>query len=122
MIGSEDNVGSKTEKNARSLLDPIENDWLESKASITEKMTKILGNSSDNNPCFCVRNILPVLVYSSKPGSVADPGFSRGGCANSQSAIIFQIFCRKLHENERIWTPGGATLAPPLRSAIEYLY
>ena len=44
---------------------------------------------------------------------VADPGFSREGCANTKSAIIFQFFCRKLHENERIWTRGGAFLAPP---------
>ena len=39
---------------------------------------------------------------------VADPGFSRGGCANSHIWIILQIFCRELHENERIWTPSGA--------------
>ena len=45
---------------------------------------------------------------------VADPGFSWGGCATFQSAIILHIFCRKLHENERIWTSGGASLAPPL--------
>ena len=38
--------------------------------------------------------------------SVADPGFSRGG-ANSQNCYYFSHFCRKLHENERIWTPGG---------------
>ena len=38
------------------------------------------------------------------------------GVANSQSGIILQTFCRKLHENERIWTRGGghASLAPPL--------
>ena len=46
---------------------------------------------------------------------VADPGFSPGGCANSQNCYYFSNFCRKLHENERIWTPGGsASLAPPL--------
>ena len=28
------------------------------------------------------------------------------GGANSQSGIILQTFCRKLHENERIWTQG----------------
>ena len=27
--------------------------------------------------------------------------------------LLFKFFCRKLHENERIWTPGGASLAPP---------
>ena len=51
---------------------------------------------------------------------VADPGFSPGGCANSQNCYYFSNFCQKLHENERIWTPrggGGASLVPPLRSA-----
>ena len=42
-----------------------------------------------------------------------------GGGANSQKCYYFSIFCRKLHENERIWTPRGgrASLAPPLGSA-----
>ena len=53
---------------------------------------------------------------------VADSGFSRGGCANSQIGIILQFFCRKLHENERIWTPGGEEVpGAPLRSANTYL-
>ena len=39
--------------------------------------------------------------------SVADPGFSPGGCANSQNCYYFSNFCRKLHENEIIWTPRG---------------
>ena len=56
--------------------------------------------------------------------TVADPGFSPGGGgANSQNCYYFSHFCRKLHENERIWTPGGgggggrASLATPLGSA-----
>ena len=50
------------------------------------------------------------------PLSVADPGFSPGGGANSQKCYYFSIFCRKLHENERIWTPRGGTRPwhPPL--------
>ena len=47
---------------------------------------------------------------------VADPGFSPGGWgANSQNCYYFSHFCRKLHENERIWTPGGGGVpgAPP---------
>ena len=44
--------------------------------------------------------------------SVADPGFSPGGCANSQNCYYFSIFCWKLHENERIWTPGGGGARP----------
>ena len=55
---------------------------------------------------------------------VADPGFSPGGGANSQKCYYFSIFCPKLHENERIWTPrgGGASLAPPLGSANAYSF
>ena len=46
---------------------------------------------------------------------MADPGFCPGGCANSKNCYYFSKFCQKLHENERIWTPGGrASLAPPL--------
>ena len=54
---------------------------------------------------------------------VADPGFSPGGCANSQNCYYFSKFCQKLHENERIWTPRGgrASLAPPLGSANGYI-
>ena len=47
---------------------------------------------------------------------MADPGFSRGGSTNSQNSYYFSNFCRKLHENERIWTPGGRVLGAPLRS------
>ena len=57
------------------------------------------------------------LDFRIKADSVADPGFSRGECANSQIGIILQIFCQKLHENERIWTPGGRVSGAPLRSA-----
>ena len=55
---------------------------------------------------------------------VADPGFSRGGRANSQIGIILSIFCWKLLENERIRTPrrGRASLTPPLRSANDYYH
>ena len=43
---------------------------------------------------------------------VTDPGFSPGGCANSQNCYYFLNFCRKLHENERIWTRGGRPWRP----------
>ena len=39
--------------------------------------------------------------------------FPQGGAPTPKSAIIFQFFCRKLHENERIWTLGA--LHPPIR-------
>ena len=59
------------------------------------------------------------LVTKNTAYTVADPGFSPGEGANSQKCYYFSIFCQKLHENERIWTPGGgrASLAPPLGSA-----
>ena len=47
-----------------------------------------------------------------KLSPVADPGFSPGGCANSQNCYYFSNFCRKLHENERIWSPGGGGARP----------
>ena len=43
--------------------------------------------------------------------SVADPGFPRGGGANSPGGAPtydFAKFSQKLHEIERIWAPGGA--------------
>ena len=50
--------------------------------------------------------------------AVADPGFPRGGAANSPGGVPtynFPKFSQKLHEIERIWTPGGHTsLVPPL--------
>ena len=42
--------------------------------------------------------------------SVADPGFPRGGDANSPGVswpYDFAKFPQKLHEIERIWVPGG---------------
>ena len=47
----------------------------------------------------------------------ADPAFPRGGGANSWGGTNIQV--AKLHEIERIWTPGGFTspaahLDPPL--------
>ena len=59
----------------------------------------------------------PPHLLKSAFTSVADPGFSPGGCANSQDCYYFSNFCQKLHENERIWSPrgGGAhPLRPPL--------
>ena len=53
---------------------------------------------------------------------------SRGGCANFQIMIILQIFCPKLHENERIWTGGGRpspSFSPPSatgRTFVKFKY
>ena len=43
--------------------------------------------------------------------------FPEGGAPTPKSAIIFLFFCRKLHENERIWTPRGARPWHPLEPA-----
>ena len=49
--------------------------------------------------------------------TVADPGFPRGGGANSPGGgaptYEFVEFSQKLHEIERIWTRGGRPLRPP---------
>ena len=47
---------------------------------------------------------------------MADPGFSPGGVPTPKVGVLTYFFGRKLHENERICTPGGgcASLAPPL--------
>ena len=50
---------------------------------------------------------------------VADPGFPRGGGANSPGGAPTYDFAKisqKLHEIERIWTPAGGVrpLRPPL--------
>ena len=49
---------------------------------------------------------LEIKVYL----AVADPGFPRGGGANSPGAQTYDLakFSQKLHEIERIWTPRGA--------------
>ena len=51
--------------------------------------------------------------------SEGDPGFSRGGHQLPKWDYFFNV-CRKLHENERIWTPGGACPWRPLGSANGY--
>ena len=67
------------------------------------------------------------LILYLAPLAVADPGFSPGGGgANSQNCYYFSHFCRKLHENERISTPGGARpwrppLDPPMFRVILFI-
>ena len=55
--------------------------------------------------------------------SVADPGFSPGGCANSQIAIIFQIFAKNCMKMKVFGPPGGGgprVPGAPFRSANGY--
>ena len=54
--------------------------------------------------------------------TMLDPGFPRGGGANSVPGEGIQTrdftnFLRKLHEVERIWMPGGGGRGAPNRSA-----
>ena len=52
------------------------------------------------------------ICYHCSGGSRIFPG----GAPTPKVGVLIYYFCRKLHENERIWTPGGgrASLAPPL--------
>ena len=73
--------------------------------------------------------LCPCVVYIRTPGSlwctnyllytVADSGFSPGGCANCQKCYYVSNICRKLHENERIWTPRGGGGARPWRHPLD---
>ena len=75
-----------------------------------------------NKKCFrcshCLKTFSKILDIIFTVNSGGSRIFPRGG-ANSQKCYYFSIFCRKLHESERIWTPRGgrASLAPPLGSA-----
>ena len=70
--------------------------------------------------------------FEAKQHIVSISGGSRispGGGANSQNCYYFSHFCRKLHENERIWNPrgGGARpwrppLDPPMSMILHLLY
>ena len=64
---------------------------------------------------------MDINVWVWNAESVADPGFPRGGGANSPKrggapTYDFAKFAQKLHEIERIWTGGGTRPSRPLRS------
>ena len=87
-----------------------------------QKFKDLLSSTCQVSPERIVLDLESEVHY--RPGfithwAVADPGFSPGGGANSQNCYYFSHFCRKLHENERIWTPRGAARPwrPPLGSA-----
>ena len=77
-------------------------------------------------PCVVKTKEGKIVIYETHVVyiAVADPGFSLGGGANSQKCYYFSIFCRKLHENERIWNPQGGrvSLAPPLDPPMHLIY
>ena len=65
----------------------------------------------------CPHNILDLSSCYRRQWRIQD--FPQGGAPTPKSAIIFQFFPRKLHENERIWTPGGRPWRPPLDPPME---
>ena len=73
---------------------------------------KNIGNENRRVDDMCSKS----KVYPSI--AVADPGFPRGGGANTRGGVLaydFAKFSPKLHEIERIWTPRGVRVphAPP---------
>ena len=59
-------------------------------------------------------------------GNINHPGFPRGGGANFPGGALtyeFAKFSQKLHEIERIWTPGGGCVpGAPLRSPLPLIH
>ena len=80
--------------------------------------------SSFTNLHFCNSHLLKSNGANNEEAgnyvAVEDPGFPRGGAPTPQGAPTYDFakISRKLHEIERIWTPGGgggghASLVPP---------
>ena len=86
----------------------------------TSKRIKCLSTSQQQWKVLDAVHWLDTVVFQHiELITVANPGFSRGGYANSQKSYYFSFFfCWKLHENERIWTGGGAS---PLRNIVRWI-
>ena len=72
------------------------------------------------NACFTSRSLAPKPAYifsiiESTQWRIQD--FPEEGAPTPKSAITLHIFCRKLHENERIWTP----LDPPMQHNVSLI-
>ena len=77
------------------------------------------SNTSVNRPTWGFFKVNSNL-WNKWVKALADPGFPRGGGANSPGGPTYEFakFSQKLHENERIWTPRGVHVTrTPLRSA-----
>ena len=70
------------------------------------------SNHQNKDSCFCLVSGMTSQVLKSfrtdksKDSTVVDPGFPRGGAP----IFDFAKFSQKLHEIERIWTPGGSKI------------
>ena len=74
----------------------------------------VIANKISNNVCIRIYHGRDMgrLTFMCFNKPVADLGFPRGGGANppgEASIYDFGKFSQKLHEIERIWTPGGET-------------
>ena len=64
----------------------------------------------DKIQMIMVTKCIIYLTINTLPMAVADPGFPQGGGGNSPGLVLTYNFAKisqKLHEIERIWTPGG---------------
>ena len=86
------------------------------RASTLKELNAHFIQNHQNVDCdMCGKSFLtPASLRKHRQWRIQD--FSQGGSANSQKCYYFSIFCRKLHENERIWTPRGGARPwhPPL--------
>ena len=89
----------------------------------------MLASLQVNDKCY-IRNFVAHVILKKTTGkishvhaftivilliAVADPGFPRGGGANSSGGAPtynFAKFSQKLHEIERIWARGGGARVP----------
>ena len=69
--------------------------------------------------------MLECLSDTNVENAVGDPGFPRAGSVNPPGAPTYNFakFSQKLHEIERIWTPGGGggVEGPPLECIWTYV-
>ena len=103
-------------KAGKSVADPDSNSFSQTRRNLTfASKTETLGSISSH-----------ALLILTKL-SVADPGFPRGGDANPPGGVPTHDFAKcsqKLHEIERIWTPGGMhpsgpSLDPPMIMEVQ---
>ena len=65
-------------------------------------------------PKVLLEQILILLELKQMVTSGRSRIFPGGGAPTPKVGVLTYFFGQKLHENERIWTPGGSSLASPL--------